>query len=117
LFRHSIGWCGKRITIEHQHRFLPGAKSLDGLGDGGVESRQRIAPGFGSITNALDYPQFLRALAPCDALIPIRAAIPTNSASERVPIFSMTRARWILIVFSAMPRSAAICLLSWPATT
>jgi hypothetical protein len=47
--------------------------------------------------------------------MPIRMIIVTNSASELAPIFSMTRPRCTLIVFSTVPRSAAICLLIWPA--
>ncbi len=40
-----------------------------------------------------------------------------SSASDRAPIFSMTRARWTLMVFSTVPRSPAICLFNFPATT
>src|SRR4026209_502683 len=41
----------------------------------------------------------------------------TRSAIESACIFSMTRPRWTLMVFSAIPSLSAICLLSIPATT
>ena len=44
--------------------------------------------------------------------IPARSAMRTRSASDSTPIFSMIRPRCTLIVFSTVPRSAAICLLS-----
>ena len=44
-------------------------------------------------------------------------AILTRSASEPALIFLMTRPRWILIVISLVPSSAATCLLSIPETT
>ena len=43
--------------------------------------------------------------------------ILTKSASDLVPIFFMTRPRWIFTVISAMPSSAAICLFMSPAAT
>ncbi len=48
------------------------------------------------------------------ATTPTRSAKCTSSATERAPIFRITRARCTLMVFSAVPRSAAICLLSLP---
>ena len=41
----------------------------------------------------------------------------TRSATVRMPSFSIIRLRWTLMVFSTVPRSPAICLLSRPATT
>ncbi len=40
-----------------------------------------------------------------------------RSAREAAAIFCMIRARWTLIVASVIPRSDAVCLFSWPATT
>ena len=41
----------------------------------------------------------------------------TSSASEAAAIFRITLPRWALTVISEIPRSAAICLFSKPATT
>src|SRR5438445_2971743 len=41
----------------------------------------------------------------------------TRSATVRMPSFSIILLRWTLMVFSTVPRSPAICLLSRPATT
>ena len=49
--------------------------------------------------------------------MPSRSPMRASSASDRAPIFSMTRARWTLMVFSTVPRSPAICLFNFPATT
>src|SRR5882672_1329681 len=48
---------------------------------------------------------------------PARSAMRISSTSEAAPIFCMMRPRWTLMVFSTVPRSAAMCLLSWPAIT
>src|SRR5262245_44601698 len=48
---------------------------------------------------------------------PSFSASRTRSGTVATRILSMTRARWTLMVFSAMPSSPAICLLSMPATT
>src|SRR5262249_38768894 len=45
------------------------------------------------------------------------AAMWRRSAIERACIFCITRPRWILIVFSAVPSCAAICRFSKPLTT
>src|SRR5258705_10266828 len=45
------------------------------------------------------------------------SAMRTRSATVRRPSFSIIRLRWTLMVFSTVPRSPAICLLSRPATT
>src|SRR5262249_47804043 len=45
---------------------------------------------------------------------PTFSVIRTSSATEPAPIFCIMRPRWILIVFSAAPSSAAICLFSIP---
>src|SRR5258707_11563740 len=45
------------------------------------------------------------------------SAMRTRSATVRRPSFSIIRLRWTLMVFSTVPRSPAICLLSRPART
>ena len=49
--------------------------------------------------------------------MPAFSAMRTRSATVRTPSFSIIRLRWTLMVFSTVPRSPAICLLSRPATT
>ena len=46
-----------------------------------------------------------------------RSVRRTSSATECTFIFSITRARWTLMVFSTVPRSSAISLFSCPETT
>jgi hypothetical protein len=48
---------------------------------------------------------------------PARHARWISSETEEHPVLRITRPRWVLMVFSAAPSSAAICLLSMPVTT
>ena len=53
----------------------------------------------------------------CGEVTPPSSASRTNSASDPARIFSMTRPRCTLTIFSLTPSSDAICLLSIPVTT
>src|SRR5881394_4595089 len=53
----------------------------------------------------------------CPGRIPSFSAATTRSASDVTFIFSMTRERCTLTVFSTVPSSLATCLLSRPRTT
>jgi hypothetical protein len=45
---------------------------------------------------------------------PASSASRTSSATDPARIFSITRPRWTLTVFSTMPRAAAMCLFCMP---
>src|SRR5688572_8240284 len=94
----------------------PGAE-LDFGTTQGKAKRTTVGGGAdpGDVTEDLD--QEANGAETAGSHTPTCSARCTNSGTDSARIFSITRPRWILMVVSVMPSSAAVCLFRNPRMT